>query len=114
MGALKNYLPIECYCTEAQMTKIIKVVTNHIYDSGMRDISDFDDSIDNVRVCVDFEPYLDKLEIKASEILDKDWDILYGDSAVFTSRLRPLLQEYNREQKELKNQSADFLQELYA
>lgn len=114
MGALRNYLPIECYCNEVQMEKIVKTITTHIYSSHMTDISDFDDNIGDVRVCVEFEPYLDKLEIKASEVLDSDWDLLYGDSAVLTSRLNPILKDYNRGQKELLRQSSDILSEMYA
>lgn len=114
MGALRNYLPIECYCSEAKMNKIVKAITAHINDSQVSDISDFDDSFGDLRVCVDFEPYMDKLEIKAAEILNRDWELLYGDSAVLTSRLNPILKDYNREQKELHEQDSDFMQEGYA
>lgn len=114
MGALRNFLPIECYCSEAQMDKIVKIITTHIHDSHMNDISDFDDVFGNVRVYVEFEPFLDKLEIKTSEILDSNWDLLYGDSAVLTSRLKPILKDYNRAQKEHYSQSSDFMQEQYA
>ncbi|MFV0419336.1 MAG: hypothetical protein ACK5KT_11470 [Dysgonomonas sp.] len=114
MGALRNYLPIECYCSEALMNKIVKAITMHIHDSHVNDISDFDDSFSNVRVCVDFEPYMDKLEIKAAEVLDSEWDLLYGDSAVLTSRLRAVLKDHNRGQKELHRQASDFMQERYA
>lgn len=114
MGALRNYLPIECYCSEAQMKKIVKAITTHIHDSHPSDISDFDDSFGDVRVCVDFEPYMDKLEIKAAEVLDNDWDLLYGDSAVLTSRLNPILKDHNRGQKELYKQASDLMQERYA
>lgn len=114
MGALRNYLPIECYCSELQMNKIVKAITAHIHDSHASDISDFDDSFGDVRVCVDFEPYMDKLEIKAAEVLDSEWDLLYGDSAVLTSRLTPILKDHNRGQKDLYKQASDSMQERYA
>lgn len=114
MGALKNYLPIECYCSEAQMNKIVKSVTDHIHDSHASDISDIDDSVGNLRVCVEFESYMDKIEIKTSEILDSEWEVLYGDSAVLTSRLRSMITDYNRGNKELRKQSLDIRTDYYA
>lgn len=114
MGALRNYLPIECYCSEKQMDKIVSAITTHIYDSHVTDISDFDDSFDDIRVCVEFEPYLDKLGLKTAEVLDNDWDLLYGDSAVLTSRLRTILRDYNKESREIYRQSMDILEDQRA
>lgn len=114
MGALRNYLPIECYCSEAQMEKIVKTISTHIHDSHPTDIADFDDTLNGVRVCVEFEPYLDKIELKTAEVLDQDWDLLYGDSAVLTSRLQATLKDYNRNHRELSSQSDDIWEDRYA
>lgn len=109
MGALKNILPIECYCSEKQMSAIVKDVTRHLYDSDRLSLSDFDDMIGNVRVCIEFEVYLDKVELKSVAVLDSDWDELYEDTAVLTSRLNSIVKDYGRGQKELAYQSRDIL-----
>ena len=101
MGALK----IDCYCNERQMEKIVTLVAEHLSDSDKGDIADFDDVVGDVRVCVEFEAYMDTVQLKTSEILDNDWDLLYEDSAVFTSRLRTVVSEYNRTQKDFRYQA---------
>lgn len=109
MGALRNILPIECYCNEMQMSGIMRAVTRHLHDSDRLSLSDFDDTVYGVRVCIEFEVYLDKVEVKSVAVLDKDWDELYEDTAVLTSRLNSLIKEYNLNGKELAAQSADIL-----
>jgi len=109
MGALK----IDCYCNERQMEKIVSMVAEHLADSDRGDISDFDDVVGDVRVCVEFDAYLDAVSLKASEILDNDWDLLYEDSAVFTSRLRAVVDEYNRSQKDYRYQAHHILPDEY-
>lgn len=96
MGALK----INCYCNEQQMEKIVRLVTRHLNDSDRTDIADFDTLIGDVRICVEFETYMDTVQLKTSEVLDRDWDLLDEDSAVLASRLRPVLDEYNRNHRE--------------
>lgn len=111
MGALKNILPIECYCSEKQMSAIVKEVTRHLYDSDRLSLADFDDMIGNVRVCVEFEVFLDKVDIKTVAVLDHHWDELYEDTAVLTSRLSSLMRDYNSGYRELESQSRDILDE---
>ncbi|MDH6309320.1 hypothetical protein M2451_002794 [Dysgonomonas sp. PFB1-18] len=96
MGALK----IDCYCNEKQMGKIIDMVAAHLYDSDRGDVADFDDVIDDMRICAQFDTYMDVVNLRISEVLDSDWDLLYEDTAVFTSRLRAILNDYNRNGKE--------------
>jgi hypothetical protein len=109
MGALRNILPIECYCSEKQMSAIVKEVTRHLYDSDRLSLTDFDDMIGNIRVCIGFEVYLDKVELRSVAVLDSDWDEFYEDTAVLTSRLNNIVKDYNRSQKELVSQSCDIL-----
>lgn len=107
MGALRNILPIECYCSEKQMSAIVKDITRHLYDSDHLSLSDFDDVIGNIRVCIEFETYLDKVELKSVAVLDSDWDEFYEDTAVLTSRLNSIIKDYNKRHKELTSQSED-------
>lgn len=107
MGALRNILPIECYCSEKQMSAIVKEITSHLYDSDRLSLADFDDMIGNIRVCIEFEVYLDKVELKSVAVLDSDWDEFYEDTAVLTSRLNSIVKDYNISQKELISQSTD-------
>lgn len=109
MGALK----IDCYLSETQMDDILKQVVNHIEKADSYSISDFDDTIHNVRVCVEFNFYLDKREIKSSAILDEDWDELLEDSAVFASRLRKILQDLSIEHDELLSQAQEIRNDRY-
>ncbi len=109
MGALK----IDCYCNEMQMEKILKMVSNHLSESDGREVADFDDMIGDVRVCVEFETYMDSLELKSSEILDSDWDLLYEDSAVLTSRLRTVVDEYNRCRRDFNYQAHHVINEQW-
>lgn len=101
MGALK----IDCFLTESQMEKIVKRVSDHIASFSPEDIEDFDDEIEGVRVCVDFESYLDMIELKASEILDSDYDVLFEDTAVFTSRLSKVVNTQNNDNIAAINQA---------
>ncbi len=96
MGALK----IDCYCNEKQMEKIVNMVVDHLNSSDRTEISDFDDVIDELRVCVEFDTYMDKVCIKTSEVLDNDWDLLDEDTAVLASRLKSVLKDYNRNRQE--------------
>lgn len=109
MGALK----IDCYCNEKQMTSIIKSVTSHLYNSDEMDVADFDDVIGDIRVCVSFDAYMDTVNVKASEILDDEWDLLYEDTAVLTSRLKPIIEEYNRNGREAGEQASDILEDRF-
>lgn len=96
MGALK----IDCYCNENQMSNIISLLTKHLSNADRSDIDDFDDVIDDLRICVEFETYMDTVQLKTSEILDSDWELLFEDTAVFTSRLKSVLDNYNKTRKE--------------
>lgn len=109
MGALK----IDCYCDEKQMASLVKAVTSHLYDSDRSEISGFDDVINGVRVCVEFDTYMDEIQLKTSEILDEDWDLLYEDSAVLTSRLRSVVNDYNRSEYDVCEQSRAIRYEKY-
>lgn len=95
MGALK----IDCLLNETQMDNIVGQVANHMYSADCYSISDFDDTIHDVRVCVEFNFYLDKREIKSVVIFNSDWDELPEDSAVFLSRLRKTLQDISKENR---------------
>lgn len=107
MGALK----IECVCDEEQMNKIIETITKHIATSDNFDISDIDTTIEEFRVCVEFEVYSHKLEINSSEILDSNWDVLPEDTAVLTSRLRPIIDAYNKDLEESVKQALGIRQD---
>lgn len=109
MGALK----IDCYCNEKQMTSILKSVTSHLYDSDEMEIIDFDDIIDDIRVCVSFDAYLDSINVVSSEVLDNEWDLLYEDTAVLTSRLKPIVEEYNRNGREAGEQASNILEDRF-
>jgi len=96
MGTLK----IDCYCSEYQMDSIMNAVSGHLTNSDYPDISDFDDVIEGVRVCVGFEVFMDTVKIKVVEVLDSNWEVLPEDSAVLASRLRHFLEFHNRSQSE--------------
>lgn len=109
MGALK----IDCYCSEAQMEQILKLVKKHIDQHAGDETPDIDELVGDVRICIDFENYMDELRISASEILDSDWDVLYEDTAVLTSRLKPLIEAYNTDNMGLATQSAEIRHDRY-
>lgn len=96
MGALK----IDCYCNEKQMSTIVKLIQTHLSDTDDDEVADFDDVIDGVRVCVEFNTYMDSVSVKASEVLDSDWDVLYEDTAVLTSRLKRVVDNHNKNNNE--------------
>lgn len=107
MGALK----IDCHCNETQMDNIVNAVLRHINNSDRREIPDFDDTIGDVRVCVEIDSYLDIVSIRSSEVLNSDWDLLYEDTAVFTSRLNRLVEDLNDRSKEATTQGIDILKD---
>ncbi|WP_165022222.1 hypothetical protein [Dysgonomonas sp. ZJ279] len=91
MGALK----IECYCDEKKMSDILSMVENHLQESDIRELSDLDKEIGGIRICVDFNTYMDEVKLKGAEILDSDWDLLYEDTAVLNSRLKKVISDFN-------------------
>jgi hypothetical protein len=93
-------LKINCYCDDRKMTQILGAVVRHLYDADCRQPADFDRVIGDTRVCVAFETCPGAVSVATAEIFDSDWDPLIEDSAVLTSRLRPLVDEYNRRQRE--------------
>lgn len=110
MGALK----INCYCNETQMEKIVKSVSKHLHNSDRSEIADFDDTIGEVRVCIEFDTYMDKVILKTSEVLDTEWDLLDEDSAVLSSRIKQLLTDYNRNHREAIYQAHHVIKERTA
>ena len=107
MGALKR----DCHCNETQMSNIVNSVLRHINNSDRREIPDIDDTIGYVRVCVEFDSYLDIVSIRSSEVLNSDWDLLYEDTAVFTSRLNRLVEDLNNRSKEATKQGFEILKD---
>lgn len=107
MGALK----IDCHCNETQMSNIVNSVLRHINNSDRREIPDFDDTIGDVRVCAEFDSYLDIVSIRSSEVLNSDWDLLFEDTAVFTSRLNRLVEDLNDRSKEATRQGFEILKD---
>jgi len=103
MGALR----INCYCNESQMTSIVNTVTSHLHNFDSSDIPDFDDVIDDIRVCVEFDSYPGAVFVETSEILNADWDVLYEDTAVLTSRLKEIVSDYNRSNNEAYSQAME-------
>lgn len=101
MGVLK----INCYCDEKQMENIIGHIAGYLYSTDRNSLSDIDEEIDGMRVCVYFEVFMDIVKLKSSEVLDDDWDTLYEDSAVLTSRLRAMLEDYNKDCSESVRQA---------
>lgn len=101
MGVLK----INCFCEEYLMEDILNYISGYLSDTDHLSLSDIDRDFDNVRVCIDFDTYMDSVKIKSAEILDHDWDLLYEDTAVLNSRLRTVVDEYNRNHAELRLQA---------
>lgn len=107
MGALK----IDCHCNETQMSNIVNSVLRHINNSDRRNIEDYGDIIGDVRVFVEFDSCLDNVSIRSSEVLNSDWEPLYEDTAVFTSRLKGLLKYLNERSKESTRQGFEILKD---
>lgn len=108
-------LAIDCMCTESQMGKILAYITKHlVQNSDGLDISDIDDEIEGFRVCVDFSVFNHKVEIENAEIQDIDWNVIPEDTAVLNSRLRLLMNDYNRDFKESYLQASQIRQDQYS
>ena len=107
MGALK----IDCYCNDTQMSNIVNAISRHIDNSDRRNIEDYDDIIGDVRVFVEFNVYMDEFRIIKSEILNDDWDLLYEDTAVLTSRLNNLVKHLEDRSKEATSQGLEILKD---
>ena len=101
MGALKIY----CHCDENLMNKVLEHVVNHLSIHQQIDLSDIDCELEDIRLCIDFEVFMNTLKIKSAEILNHHWDLLYEDTAVLNSRLKPVLSVYNSSNKELTYQA---------
>ena len=95
------------------MSNIVNAISRHLNDSEINDISDFDDTIGGVRVCVEFNILLNEVDIQDVAVLDNDWDLLDEDTAVLKSRLKGVINEFNRSNNELTSQSADIRQDQH-
>lgn len=107
MGVLK----INCYCDEHQMDSIIDYAEKHLTQADHISLTDIDKEFDNLRICIEFEVFMDTVKIRSAEVLDSEWDLLYEDTAVLNSRLYPIVNEYNRNHAELVKQSAQIRRE---
>lgn len=103
MGVLK----IHCYCDEVQMDAIVRHIADYLYSTDRYSLSDVDEEIEGMRVCVDFEVFMDTIRLQLAEVQDADWDTLYEDSAVLTSRLRKMLADYNSDRRESIRQARE-------
>lgn len=103
MGVLK----IDCYCNEQQMEAVLDIVYKHICACVSDEMDDIDQPIDDMRICVVFDVCLGRLSIISSEILNSDWDVLYEDTAVLTSRLRSIISHCNRRNDESAKQARE-------
>lgn len=101
MGVLK----IDCYCSESIMEHAVSLVVNHLENSDINELGDVDEEFGDIRICADFNIYMDTIKLKSAEILDSDWDLLYEDTAVFTSRLKTVLESYNTARKAILKQA---------
>ena len=110
MGALK----IDCYCNEKQMNEILDTIVNYLTTMDRNELCDIDEEIGGVRVCIDFEIFMDIVKVKAAEILDNNWELLFEDSAVLASRLRPLMKAYNLDHTQLVAQSKNIKRDQLA
>lgn len=107
MGVLK----INCYCNEHQMQGILDYTEKHLTNADRISLTDIDKEFDGLRICIEFEVFMDTVKIKSAEVLDSEWDLLYEDTAVLNSRLYPIVNEYNRNHAELIKQSAQIRSE---
>lgn len=89
-------LKILCYSSEIQMNSFVDHVADYLSLTDHASITNIDEVMDEVRLCVEFEVFMDRVIVKSAEILDADWDVLYEDTCVFNSRLRPVIEAYNR------------------
>lgn len=109
MGALK----INCYCDCNQMDNALSMVSSHLENCDLRELSDIDIELDEIRICVDFNVYMDSVKLKGAEILDRDWDLLYEDTAVFTSRLKHILETYNNDRQSALEQAYEIINDRF-
>lgn len=101
MGVLK----IDCFCDEVQMDKLTGYISEYLYNTDRLSIEDIDEEHDGVRICVEFDIFMDKVRLKNAEILNEEWDLLYEDSVVFTSRIRKILETYNEYNRNMRKQA---------
>lgn len=101
MGVLK----INCHCDESQMDTIIGHIADYLYQTDRYTLGDIDEEIADMRVCVDFDVFMDTIRLKSAEVQDSDWETLYEDSAVLTSRLQSLLRDFNSDRREAIRQA---------
>lgn len=98
-------LKIFCYCSEKQMNSLVDHIAEYLTVTDHSSINNIDEEFYDVRLCVDFDVFMDQISIKSAEILNDDWEVLYEDTCVLNSRLRPLIQSYNQSHKQLVRQA---------
>lgn len=98
-------LKIFCYSSEKQMNSLVDHIAEYLTVTDHSSINNIDEEFYDVRLCVDFDVFMDQISIKSAEILNDDWEVLYEDTCVLNSRLRPLIQSYNQSHKQLVRQA---------
>ena len=79
------------------MHALVARVEKHITAADPDCIPDIDEVINNVRLSVAFGSFLHRVSLRSAEVFDADWELLPEDSAVLASRIRYLLDDYNRD-----------------
>lgn len=100
-------LQIATVLNEGQMSLLVDRISKTLLNTRRDELGDIDECIDTlgVRICVDFDIMLDRVELKNAEILDVDWNVIDADSAVFRQRLKTAINTYNVSTSELEAQS---------
>lgn len=106
-------LQIECFLNEDQLSALTDFVSKHLHTSERSEMDDIDTCLEGIgiRLCVEFEIYLERIEIKQAEILDEDWNLIDADSAVLRSRLKNIVEVYNYAEQELTNKQRSIREE---
>lgn len=109
MGLLK----IDCFCDEAQMDKLFCHISDYLYSVDNLSLEDIDEEREGLRICIEFDVFMDVVILKNAEILDESWGLLYEDSAVLTSRIRKLLNNYNEYNRTMRKQAIEIANDKY-
>lgn len=98
---------IKCQLSEAQISHLVNRVSR-LLPPRIDEVSDIDELMlmDSVRVCVDFDiDSFGDLKVLSAEVLNRDWDILDADSFAFSQYLSPVIDDYNRREKDARRQN---------
>lgn len=105
-----NTAIVQTDITNAELAVVKSSFSRYVSDFSSMGVSDFEHSVGNLRVFVDFGFCLREVDIKKIEILNDDYEEIYSENALALRRfIEQEVADYNKEEENREQKEADEL-----